>query len=86
MRSERLRIVFGDAGTLAEYPDGGGHWNGVLQYLLGFRALGHDVLLFDDLFLHRTAADPTMPRRRYAIETWFFAPSAYPEGQIPLVF
>jgi hypothetical protein len=45
-----------------------------------------DVLLFDDLFLHRTAADPTMPRERYAIETWFFAPSAYPEGQIPLVF
>ena len=45
-----------------------------------------DVLLFDDLFLHRTAADPTMPRQRYAIETWFFAPSAYPDGQIPLVF
>jgi hypothetical protein len=45
-----------------------------------------DVLLFDDLFLHRTAADPTMTRLRHAIETWFFAPSAYPEGQIPLVF
>jgi hypothetical protein len=45
-----------------------------------------DVLLFDDLFLHRTAADPTMTRQRYAIETWFFAPSAYPDGQIPLVF
>jgi hypothetical protein len=25
-------------------------------------------------------------RERYAIETWFFAPSAYPDGQIPLVF
>jgi hypothetical protein len=45
-----------------------------------------DVLLFDDLFLHRTAADPTMTRQRYAIETWFFAPSAYPDGQVPLVF
>lgn len=45
-----------------------------------------DVLLFDDLFLHRTAVDPAMTRERYAIETWFFAPSAYPEGQIPLVF
>ena len=45
-----------------------------------------DVLLFDDLFLHRTAVDATMTRERYAIETWFFAPSAYPDGQIPLVF
>jgi hypothetical protein len=45
-----------------------------------------DVLLFDDLFLHRTAVDPAMTRERYAIETWFFAPSAYPDGQIPLVF
>jgi hypothetical protein len=45
-----------------------------------------DVLLFDDFFLHRTAAEPTMPRQRHAIETWFFAPSAYPDGQIPLVF
>jgi hypothetical protein len=45
-----------------------------------------DVLLFDDLFLHRTAAEPAMPRHRHAIETWFFAPSAYPDGQIPLVF
>jgi hypothetical protein len=45
-----------------------------------------DVLLFDDLFLHRTAVDPSMTRDRYAIETWFFAPSAYPDGQIPLVF
>jgi hypothetical protein len=43
-------------------------------------------LLFDDLFLHRTAVDPAMTRDRYAIETWFFAPSAYPAGQIPLVF
>jgi hypothetical protein len=45
-----------------------------------------DALLFDDLFLHRTAVDPAMSRERYAIETWFFAPSAYPDGQIPLVY
>ncbi len=45
-----------------------------------------DVLVFDDLFLHRTAVDASMARDRYAIETWFFAPSAYPAGQIPLVF
>jgi hypothetical protein len=45
-----------------------------------------DVLLFDDLFLHRTAVDSAMNRERYAIETWFFAPSVYPDGQIPLVY
>ena len=44
-----------------------------------------DVLFFDDLFLHRTATDPAMTRERYAIETWFFAPSAYPEKYVPLV-
>jgi hypothetical protein len=44
-----------------------------------------DVLFFDDLFLHRTATDPAMTRERYAIETWFFAPSAYPEQYVPLV-
>ena len=45
-----------------------------------------DALLFDDLFLHRTALDPAMTRPRYAIESWFFAPSAYPDGQVPLVW
>ena len=45
-----------------------------------------DVLLFDDLFLHRTSFDPTMTGKRYAIETWFFAPSLYPAGQIPIAF
>jgi hypothetical protein len=45
-----------------------------------------DMLLFDHLFLHRTASEPEMTQRRYAIETWFFAPSAYPNGQVPLLF
>ena len=44
-----------------------------------------DALLFDHLFLHRTASDPAMTRDRYAIETWFFAPSAYPSEHVPLV-
>jgi hypothetical protein len=44
-----------------------------------------DVLFFDDLFLHRTAIDPAMKRERYAIESWFFAPSAYPEKYLPLM-
>ncbi|MGI8726543.1 MAG: phytanoyl-CoA dioxygenase family protein [Solirubrobacterales bacterium] len=44
-----------------------------------------DALLFDHLCLHRTAADPQMPKQRYATETWCFAPSSYPEAQIPIV-
>ena len=45
-----------------------------------------DALLFDERFLHRTAVEPEMTRERYAIESWFFAPSHYPGDQIPLVF
>jgi hypothetical protein len=45
-----------------------------------------DALLFDEPFLHRTAVSPGMTRERYAIETWFFAPSVYPGKQIPLVW
>jgi hypothetical protein len=41
-----------------------------------------DVLLFDQMFLHRTASDPDMKRERYAIETWFFAPSMYTPGAL----
>jgi hypothetical protein len=45
-----------------------------------------DVLFFDHMFLHRTAAEPDMPRMRYAIESWYFAASVYPEGSsTPLV-
>lgn len=44
-----------------------------------------DALLFDHMFLHRTAAGPGMSRERYAMENWFFAPSAYPDGQIPIL-
>ncbi|MFL5843050.1 MAG: phytanoyl-CoA dioxygenase family protein [Solirubrobacteraceae bacterium] len=43
-----------------------------------------DVLLFDELFLHATAAEPGMTEPRYAVECWFFGPSAYPEGYAPL--
>jgi hypothetical protein len=45
-----------------------------------------DALLFDDVFLHRTAVAPGLGTDRYAIESWFFAPSTYPSDQIPLVF
>lgn len=43
-----------------------------------------DAMLFDDLFLHSTAADPAMPNHRYAIESWFFGPSGFPDRYVPL--
>ena len=45
-----------------------------------------DAMLFDDMFLHRTAVEPDMTHERYAIESWFFAPSHYPTAQIPVTF
>lgn len=43
-----------------------------------------DALLFDHLFLHRTGVPAGISKDRYAIESWFFAPSAYPAQQVPL--
>jgi hypothetical protein len=43
-----------------------------------------DALLFDELFLHKTASDPRMRRPRYAIENWFFGASRFPENYVPL--
>jgi hypothetical protein len=40
MTTERCRIVF--TGYLVRFPLGGYAWQ-VAHYLLGFRALGHDV-------------------------------------------
>jgi hypothetical protein len=45
-----------------------------------------DALLFDERFLHRTGVSPGMTKERYAIESWFFAPSHYPVDQVPVVF
>jgi hypothetical protein len=45
-----------------------------------------DALLFDHRLVHRTASTSAMVRERYAIESWFFAPSAYPSDQVPLLF
>jgi hypothetical protein len=45
-----------------------------------------DALLFDDLMLHQTGSDPAMANPRYAIESWFFGPSAYPENYVPIAF
>ena len=43
-----------------------------------------DALLFDELLLHRTAA-LARAQDRYAIESWFFAPSSYPDNHVPVV-
>jgi len=43
-----------------------------------------DVLLFDDLFIHQTGSDPSMPNPRYAIESWFFGASGFPEDYAPI--
>lgn len=43
-----------------------------------------DALLFDELFLHQTGSDPSMPKPRYAIESWFFGGSAFPGEYGPL--
>jgi ectoine hydroxylase-related dioxygenase (phytanoyl-CoA dioxygenase family) len=45
-----------------------------------------DVLLFDEMLLHNTAVEDSMTRERYAVEAWFFAPSVYPDSQIPLAY
>src|SRR6266568_3440309 len=38
-----VRIVLGNS-NIATYPEGGGHWSWFLQYPLGLKALGEDVL------------------------------------------
>ena len=40
----------------------------------------------DDRMLHATGSDPSMPNPRYAIESWFFGPSAYPNHYVPIAF
>ena len=43
-----------------------------------------DALFFDELFLHQTGSDPSMPKPRFAIESWFFGTSAFPADYAPL--
>ena len=43
-----------------------------------------DALFFDDMCLHQTAADPSMPKPRYAIENWFFGGSSFPREFFPV--
>jgi hypothetical protein len=43
-----------------------------------------DALFFDEMFLHQTASDPSMPKPRYAIENWYFGGSAFPGDYAPI--
>jgi len=43
-----------------------------------------DALFFDEMFLHKTASDPSMPSPRYAIENWFFGSSSFPADYAPI--
>ncbi len=43
-----------------------------------------DVLFFDERLAHRTAVGTELGRR-YAIESWFVAPSSYPAKHVPIV-
>jgi hypothetical protein len=45
-----------------------------------------DALLLNQLTLHRTGGSATMTKERYAVESWFFAPSTYPFEQVPIAF
>jgi hypothetical protein len=44
-----------------------------------------DMLMFDHWFLHRTGRRPEMTDTRYAIESWFFAPSVFPVGRSAMI-
>jgi hypothetical protein len=43
-----------------------------------------DALLFDELFMHKTGSDPSMPNPRFAIENWFFGASGFPTEYAPI--
>jgi len=47
-----------------------------------------DAAIFDQFLLHSTNAGKHFTERRYGFETWFFAPSTYPDPKrwIPLVY
>jgi hypothetical protein len=61
----RLRIIL-TIGSLAQYPQGGGHWTVLLQHMLGLKQLGHDVFLLE---LFRSTGDTNTDQGR--IETFF---------------
>lgn len=55
----KLRILLAD-GSLAQYPQGGGHWSVFLQYLFGLQALGHDIFWLERLV---RSGNPALDRK-----------------------
>jgi hypothetical protein len=55
----KLRLVLAN-GSLAQYPQGGGHWTVFLQYLLGLSALGHHLFWLE---LLKTTGNPTRDQK-----------------------
>lgn len=45
-----------------------------------------DAFFFDHLYLHRTQFREDFTHPRYAIETWFFGASAFPDDHAPLAW
>jgi hypothetical protein len=47
-----------------------------------------DAAVFDQMLLHQTAASTEFTETRYGFESWFFAPSSYPDPNrwIPLTY
>jgi hypothetical protein len=43
-----------------------------------------DALVFDERLVHSTGGGPDMTGTRYAVESWFFPPSTFPPGYVPL--
>ena len=43
-----------------------------------------DAVFFDEMCLHQTASDPSMPNPRFAIENWFFGATGFPREFAPL--
>jgi hypothetical protein len=44
-----------------------------------------DAVMFDQFLLHRTGVRPGMTEHRWAIESWFFAPSGSPRAYFPIL-
>lgn len=44
-----------------------------------------DVMIFDQLLVHKTGLPAGRTKTRWAIESWFFGTSSYPEDQGPMV-
>lgn len=71
-RSERLRIVV--AGMLAGVPRQGGATWAVLQYVLGLRRLGHEVVVIEQVASERFAA--ATPRFAALVDEFALGPHA----------